>query len=227
MAQMQKEFDEKVIEINRVSQKTKGGNKMSFTALVAVGDKKGKVGIGLGKAKDVLSAIQKGVRRAKRRMIIVPLKDSTLPHAIRFKHGASFILLKPAPEGTGVIAGGAVRSVLELAGVRNVVSKIMGSSGKLGNVTATFEALKAMDRIVKIKRSMLGSDHPALQGAKKKVKIAEKVVTEVVKETVPAKKEVKKAAPKKAVKSEAKKVAKVAAKKNSASKAKAKKAGSK
>ncbi len=151
-----KEYEEKVVQISRVSKKTKGGNKIGFTALVVLGDKKGKVGVGLGKATDVLSAIKKGVRLAKRRMLIVPLKDGrTIAHAVVSKFGASRIVMKPAPEGTGVIAGGSVRAVLELAGVRDVVAKTLGTNNKLTNVTNTFRALENIEKLVRVKE-MLG-----------------------------------------------------------------------
>lgn len=142
----QKEFEEKVIQINRVSKKTKGGNKMGFTALVVVGDKKGKVGVALGKANDVLSAIKKGIRLAKKSLIRVSLKNKTIPHETMIKFGAARVLLKPAPAGTGVIAGGPVRAVVEVAGIQNIVSKILGSNNKINNVYATFYALKNLKK---------------------------------------------------------------------------------
>lgn len=143
----QSEFDEKIIQINRVSKKTKGGNRMGFSVLVVAGDKKGHVGLGLGKAPDVLSGIKKGSRKARDKMISVPMKGSTIPFSITLKLGAAKIILRPAPEGTGIIAGGAVRAVLDAAGVRNVVSKIMGTSNKASNVYATFAALKKISAI--------------------------------------------------------------------------------
>ncbi len=140
----EKEFEEKVVQVNRVSKKTKGGNKIGFSVLVVIGDKKGRVGVGLGKAQDVSSAIAKGVDYAKRHLITVPLKNSTIPHDIRVKRGAAEVLLKPAPMGSGVIAGGAVRAVVEAAGIRDVSSKVLGTSNKASNVYATFEALKRL-----------------------------------------------------------------------------------
>jgi small subunit ribosomal protein S5 len=136
-----KEFEEKVISVNRVSKKTKGGNKISFSALVVVGDRKGRVGVGLGKAADVSSAMQKGTSYAKKHLITVPLKGTTIPHEIRVKLGAAKLLLKPAPAGSGVIAGGAVRAVVEAAGISDVVGKILGTANKASNVQATFYAL--------------------------------------------------------------------------------------
>ena len=139
-----KEFEEKVIQVNRVSKKTKGGNKISFSVLIVVGDRKGKVGVGLGKAPSVLAAIKKGVKRAKKNLFKVPMKGATIPHQIYIKKGAAKILLKPAPPGTGVIAGGPVRLVVETAGIRNIVSKILGTRNKASNVYATIEALKQL-----------------------------------------------------------------------------------
>lgn len=139
-----KEFEEKMVQINRVSKKTKGGNKMRFAALVVVGDKKGRVGVGLGKAADVSSAMKKAVVYAQKRLIVVPMKGTTIPHEVAIKWGAAKLIMKPAPVGTGVIAGGAVRAVVEAAGVRDIVAKILGTSNKASNVYATFEALKQL-----------------------------------------------------------------------------------
>lgn len=140
----EREFEEKVVQVNRVSKKTKGGNRISFSVLTVVGDRKGKVGVGLGKAPDVVSAIKKGIRRAKKEMIEVPMKGTTIPHDIRVKHGAAKVLLKPAPPGSGVIAGGAVRIVVGAAGIKDISSKILGTNNKVSNVYATIEALKKL-----------------------------------------------------------------------------------
>ena len=139
-----KEFEEKVVAVNRVSKKTKGVNRMRFAALVVVGDKKGKVGVGLGKAADVSSAIKKASNYAQQRMTKIEMKGNTIPHEMRIKMGAAKLLLKPAPQGSGVIAGGAVRSVMEVTGIRDVVGKILGSNNKISNVYATFAALKRL-----------------------------------------------------------------------------------
>lgn len=136
-----KEFDEKVVQVNRVAKKTKGGNKISFSVLVVVGDKKGKVGVGLGKAPEVSDAIRKASNYARKHLIKVVMRKTTIPQEILFKRGAARILLKPAPLGTGVIAGGAVRAVVEAAGIRDIVSKILGTNNRASNVYATFEAL--------------------------------------------------------------------------------------
>jgi small subunit ribosomal protein S5 len=140
-----KEFGEKIVQVHRVSKKTKGGNKIGFSVVLVVGDKKGQVGVGLGKAPDVKSAIKKGVRYAKKHLIRVPLTPwGSIPHDILIKFGAARVILKKAPEGTGVIAGGAVRAVVEAAGVRNIVSKVLGTSNQASNVYATLEALKRL-----------------------------------------------------------------------------------
>lgn len=141
---IQKEFEEKIVQVNRVSKKTKGGNNISFSVLVVIGDKKGKVGVGLGKAKDVAQAVAKGVEYAKKHLIVVPLRGTTIPHDVRVKRGAAEVLIKPAPVGSGVIAGGAVRAVVEAAGIRDISSKVLGTSNQASNVYACMEALKKL-----------------------------------------------------------------------------------
>ncbi|KKS45716.1 30S ribosomal protein S5 [Candidatus Gottesmanbacteria bacterium RIFCSPLOWO2_02_FULL_42_29] len=141
---MDEEFSEKVVQVNRVSKKTTGGNKIGFSILVVVGDKKGKVGVGLGKAADVASAIRKASSYAKKHMVKIPLVRTTIPHEIRIKLGAAKILLKPAPPGTGIRAGGSVRAVVEAAGIKDIVSKILGTDNKASNVYATFAALQKL-----------------------------------------------------------------------------------
>src|SRR3989344_5864205 len=136
------EFVEQVVKINRVSKKTKGGNKIGFSALAVVGDKNGKVGVGLGKAPDVSSAIRKGITIAKKNMVGIPIINGTIPFEFRIKLGAAKIILKPAPPGSGVIAGGAVRSVVTAAGIRNISSKVLGTKNKASNDYATIEALR-------------------------------------------------------------------------------------
>lgn len=138
------EFEEKVVKISRVSKKTKGGNKIGFSALTVVGDKKGKVGVGLGKAPDVSGAIRKGILLARKHLITVPLVNDTIPFRVDIKVGAAKIMLKPAPVGSGVIAGGAVRSVVSAAGIKNISSKVLGTKNQASNVHATLEALKSL-----------------------------------------------------------------------------------
>lgn len=144
MNQQPKEFEEKVVQIKRVSKKTKGGNRISFTALMVAGDKKGRVGVGLGKAPGVVAAINKGINYAKKHLIRVSMKGTTIPHQILVKKGAAKILLKPAPPGSGVIAGASIRAVVEAAGIQDISSKILGSRNKANNVYATMEALKKL-----------------------------------------------------------------------------------
>lgn len=139
-----KEFEEKVIQVNRVSKKTKGGNRATYSVLVVSGDRKGRVGVGLGKAADVMSAMQKATSHAQRHFITVPMKGTTIPHPIYVKLGAAKVMLKPAPVGTGVIAGGPVRAVMEAAGIRDIVSKILGTNNKASNVHATLTALQRL-----------------------------------------------------------------------------------
>lgn len=146
ITQNQEKLEEKVIQVNRVSKKTKGGNKMRFAALVVVGDRNGNVGVGLGKSSDVSSAIAKGASIAKKKMISVSIVKDTIPHMILIKQGAAQILLKPAPSGTGIIAGGAVRAVVEAAGIKNISSKILGSDNRASNVYATFAALSELSK---------------------------------------------------------------------------------
>lgn len=147
-----KEFEETVVQINRISKKTKGGNQMRFSALVVVGDKKGKVGVGLSKAPDVRNAIRKAITSAKRRMIEVPLNNNTIPYSVEEKFSAAKVLLKPAPAGSGIIAGGPMRVVLEAAGVRDAVGKILGTNNKISNVYATLKALETISKIEKRKK---------------------------------------------------------------------------
>lgn len=150
--QAPREFDERVVTINRVSKATKGGKTMRFSALVVVGDGKGRVGAGVMKAADVRSAIQKAVSYAKRHLVTIPLKGTTIPYDITHKYSAARVMLKPAPPGSGIIAGGPVRIVLEAAGVRDAVGKVLGSNNKITNVYATIEALEKMGRMQANKR---------------------------------------------------------------------------
>lgn len=138
---------EKVVQVNRVSKKTKGGNNVGYSVLVVVGDRQGKVGVGLGKAVDVSSAMAKAIDYAKKHLIEIPLKGTTIPHDIRVKRGAAQVLLKPAPKGSGVIAGGAVRAVVEAAGITDISSKVLGTNNQASNVYACLKALSLLKTI--------------------------------------------------------------------------------
>lgn len=145
------EFEETVVQINRISKKTKGGNQIRFSALVVVGDKKGKVGVGISKATDVRNAIRKAIEAAKRRMIQVPLSGTTIPFSIQEKFSAARVLLKPAPPGSGIIAGGPMRVVIEAAGIRDVVGKILGTKNKISNVYATLKAMESISKLANLR----------------------------------------------------------------------------
>jgi small subunit ribosomal protein S5 len=140
----EKEFEQKILEIARVTRVTAGGKRMKFRACVIVGDKKGRVGMAVAKGSDVTQAVSKASTKAEKNLVKVPQKNETIPHEIREKFGAAIVLLKPAPKGTGIKAGGAMRSVLELAGVPNVVGKILGSKNKINNSRATINALSKL-----------------------------------------------------------------------------------
>lgn len=142
-----KEFEEKVIEVKRVSKKTTGGSSMGFTALVVIGNKKGKIGYAVGKANDYASAVQKALQKARRSLVDVSLRENTVPHEVSAKFKAAEVYLKPAPKGSGIIAGGTVRAVVELAGVRDVSAKMLGSNNKAANVQCAILALQKLQAV--------------------------------------------------------------------------------
>lgn len=145
MPQEEKQFDERVVNIDRVARVVKGGRRFRFRALVVVGDKKGKIGIGIAKGADVQTAITKAVDSAKKNFVSITIYKDTIPHEAEAKVGGSHILVKPAAPGTGLIAGGVVRTVLEVAGISNALSKSLGSSNKINTAYATMEALMSVE----------------------------------------------------------------------------------
>ena len=138
------EWKEQVVQIRRVTKVVKGGKKLSFRAIVVVGNKKGQVGVGCAKASEVIIAIQKAITDGRKNLITVPIFKTTIPHPITGRSGAGAVMLRPASQGTGIIAGGSVRSVLELAGIENILSKSLGSNSPLNAANATLEALKSL-----------------------------------------------------------------------------------
>jgi small subunit ribosomal protein S5 len=154
---------EKVVQVRRVTKVVKGGKRLSFRVIVSDGE--GRVGVGVGKSSDVVGAIQKGMVDAKKQLIQVPLvDDGTLPHPVSIKHGSAKVLIKPAPQGTGVIAGGSVRIVLEAAGVKNATAKALGSKSPLNNARATVEALRSLRTVEQISKARGVSAKAVLTG---------------------------------------------------------------
>lgn len=162
-----REFTERVIEINRVTRVVKGGKRMRFRALLVIGDNKSKISWGMGKAADVSTAIAKASTDAKKRIISIYLYGTTIPYPIRHSYKGAEVLLKPASPGTGIIAGGAIRTVLQLAGVKDAVAKMLGSHGKISNTLATIQALHLLTDPAKL-RAMRGIGRPSKSTIKQK-----------------------------------------------------------
>ena len=147
----QDEFEDRTVAVNRVVKTVKGGRKLRFASLIVAGDKKGRVGMGTGKAKEVPDGIKKAAERARKNTIVVPMvKGNTIPHSVIGRHGACRVFLRPAPEGTGIVAGGPVRAVLELAGIRNIYSKVYGSRTSINIVRATVNAIENLKTVEKV-----------------------------------------------------------------------------
>ncbi len=141
------QWTEKVVQVRRVTKVVKGGKRLNFRVITIIGDGEGQVGIGVGKSKDVVGAIQKGMTDARKNLIKVPIVDTTIPHPVTVRLGSAKVLVKPAKQGTGVIAGGAVRIVLEAAGIKNATAKCLGSKSPLNNARATVEALRQLETV--------------------------------------------------------------------------------
>ncbi|MEK7649270.1 MAG: 30S ribosomal protein S5 [Patescibacteria group bacterium] len=150
----EQEFDQRTIEVARVTRVMAGGKRMRFRACVVIGNRKGGVGYGIGKGADVSLAISKATTRARRDMVTIPIERETIPHELRIKFKAARIILKPAPSGTGIVAGGAVREALEISGIHNIVAKVYGSKNKINNIKALFSAFDVLQSSVK-KQSVL------------------------------------------------------------------------
>ena len=171
-----KEFDEEVIQIDRVTRVVKGGRRLRFRATVVIGDRKGRVGIGIGKSTEVTGAIQKAISKAKRSIIRVPIFGTTIPHDIKIKLKSSKILMMPASEGTGIIAGGAVRKVVELAGIKNILSKSFGTNNRVSNTQAAYKALTMLIKRTepKKKEDKVAKAEPKAPKAEEKKETAKK-----------------------------------------------------
>jgi small subunit ribosomal protein S5 len=138
----EEEFEERIVQIDRVAYVVAGGKRTRFRVVIVIGNKNGQVGVGISKAVEIPDAVAKAKNQARKRLIEVPIKNGTIPHEIKYKYGSAYVLLKPASPGTGIIAGGPIKAVIELAGITDILSKMLGSNNKINNVMATYEALK-------------------------------------------------------------------------------------
>jgi len=181
---MPREYEQKIVDLARVTRVTKGGKRMSFRVCLVIGDGKGKAGYGVAKGADVAIAVQKAFNQAKKNTFIIPLVNDTIAHEVRVKFGAAKLLLKPAPKGSGLKAGGAVRVVLELAGVPNAVAKILGTNNKINNVKASFKALKELRKVEKESKDKDASDSGDSRDSNDKPEKETKIVKGEKKKTV-------------------------------------------
>ena len=187
-----KEFEESIIQIDRVTRVTKGGRQLRFRISIVIGDKKGRVGFGVAKSAEVMLGVQKAIAKAKRNIITVPIFEDTIPHAVSYKFKATKVLLFPAPEGKGVIAGGALRKVLELSGVKNVLSKMHGSRNSINAAYATIEALKSLQNRAPHKKK-----GTSVEAVEEEATVVKEEKTDSKEEKTEKKPAAKKAAPKK------------------------------
>ncbi|MFH0928569.1 MAG: 30S ribosomal protein S5 [bacterium] len=185
-ADRREEFEQKILDLARVTRVTAGGKRMRFRCCLVIGDKKGRVGFAVAKGADVQLAIQKSFTKAKKNVMVIPLVNETIPHDVRFKYGSVKLLLKPARRGTGIKAGGALRSVLELGGVPNVVGKSLGCKNKINNVKATFMALKLLRRYAPVAEARAKEMEKRLEEKKGLVKPALEAQTVQNQENKPA-----------------------------------------
>lgn len=173
--QEKKEFEEEVIQIDRIARTVAGGRRIRFRAAVVIGNKKGRVGIGVAKASEVILAVQKAISYAKKHLITVPIVNDTIPHEVDVKIKAAHVILKPASPGTGIIAGGAVRAIANLSGIKNILSKMLGSQNKINNLKATMHALESLKIPARIHTKKIIKDKKTIKKKKEKV---EKILKE-------------------------------------------------
>ncbi len=173
----EKEFMEEVLQIDRVTRVVKGGRRLRFRATVIIGDRKGRVGVGIGKSAEVVGGIQKAIQKAKKQLIRINIENGTIPHQVKIKHKSSRLLLMPGREGSGIIAGGATRKICDLAGIENIVAKTIGTSNRLVNAQATIKALEALQvkpSPKKVENKKPNNKNTPAKSAKKETKTAEK-----------------------------------------------------
>jgi small subunit ribosomal protein S5 len=169
------EFDERVIEISRVSRVVKGGRRIRFRVLVVIGDRNGRVSYGIAKANEIAVAVKKAVSQAKKRIINVPIVNDTIPYTVTVEEGSAKLFLGPASQGTSIVAGGAVRIVAELAGIRNILSKVIGTSNKINNVKAVYKAFNSFDGDKVLKISNFSQKKPKAEKVKNEPEVQEKI----------------------------------------------------